>query len=204
MNSASVLAGDLRVHDDDEVGGIDRRDRREIAHQLVFALRRRHQRFIRRLGVRHHQERVAVGRRFDDFLRADHAAGAGAVLDHDRLAELLLQHVADQARRHVGGPSGAEGNDDPDRPRSGNPARNRGRQDMAVQKGLPANASANLGALISISREFWSCSVLVVGQIRRKSLAANDALSTKDSLCPIGIKDNFWGTKSRPNKGTIR
>src|SRR5438477_189209 len=47
----------------------------------------------------------------------EHAAGAGALLDHERLAELFLQDVADQARRDVGGTARAERNDDPDRPR---------------------------------------------------------------------------------------
>src|SRR5207302_10387622 len=47
----------------------------------------------------------------------DTAAGASAVLAHERLAELFLQDVADQARRDVGGTARAERNDDPDRPR---------------------------------------------------------------------------------------
>ena len=54
------LCRDLRVHDDDKVGVIDRRDRRQIAHQFIFA--RRHQRFVRGLGIRHHQQRIAVRR----------------------------------------------------------------------------------------------------------------------------------------------
>ena len=203
MNSASVLAANLRVHDDDEVGGIDRRDRREIAHQFVFALRRRHQRFVRRLRVRHHQERVAVGRRFDDLLRADHAAGAGAVLDHDRLAELLLQHVADQARRHVGRSSGAEGNDDPDRPRrvilreTGGGKIWQCKKDCGQRERKPWGPHFNLpGILLLFYAGCWPNPAQKSSGKRR--------LSTKDSLCPIGIKDNFRGTKSRPNQGTIK
>ena len=38
MNSASVFAGTDGMHHDDEVGIIDRRDRRQIPHQFVFAL----------------------------------------------------------------------------------------------------------------------------------------------------------------------
>ena len=96
------------MNHDDEIGIVDRRDRREIAHQFVFALR--HQRFVRGLGVRHHQQRVAVGRRFGDFLRADHAAGSRAVFDHEGLAETLLQDAADLAGGNVGWPPGAEWN----------------------------------------------------------------------------------------------
>ena len=80
----------------------------------------RHQRFIGRLGVRHHQQRVAVGRRLRGLDGADHAAGAGAVLDHEGLAEVLLQDAADLARRDVGRAAGAERHDDLDRPRSDN------------------------------------------------------------------------------------
>ena len=95
------------MHHDHEIGVIDRRDRREIAHQFVFALR--HQRFIRGLGVRHHQQRIAVGRRFRGLERADHAARAGAVLDHEGLAKIFLQDAADLARGDVGGPPAPNG-----------------------------------------------------------------------------------------------
>jgi hypothetical protein len=85
-----------------------------IAHQFIFALR--HQRLVRGLGIRHHQQCIAVGRRFGGLDRADHAAGAGPVLDHEGLAETVLQDVADQAGRDIGRATGAKGNNDPDRP----------------------------------------------------------------------------------------
>ena len=103
------------MNHDHEVGVIDRRDRREIAHQFVFALR--NQRFIRGLGIRHHQQRVTIRRRLDDFLRADHAAGAGAVFDHEGLAETFLQNVPDLAGGDVGRSPGAKGNNHLHRPR---------------------------------------------------------------------------------------
>ena len=96
------------MNHDHEVGIVDRRDRRKIAHQFVFALR--NQRFIRGLGVRHHQQRIAVGRRLGGFLRADHAAGTGAVLDHEGLTETFLQDVPDLASGDVCRPAGAKGN----------------------------------------------------------------------------------------------
>ena len=114
MNSCSVFAWTRGVDHDHEVGVVDRRDRREIAHQLVFALR--HQRLIGGLGVRHHQQRVAVGRRLGGLDRADDAAGAGAVLDHEGLAKTLLQDAADLAGGDIGRAAGAERDDHPDRP----------------------------------------------------------------------------------------
>jgi len=95
------------MHDDHEIGIVDRRDRDEVAHQLILTLR--HQRFVRGLRIGHHQERVAVGRRFGRLLRADHAARAGAVFHDEGLAEAFLQHIADQAGRDVGGPPGPKG-----------------------------------------------------------------------------------------------
>ena len=102
------------MNHNDEVGIVDRRNRREIAHQFVFALW--NQRFVRSLGVRHHQQRIAVGRRLGDFLRADDAAGSRAVFDHEGLAETLLQDVADLAGGNVGRPPGAEWNNHLHRP----------------------------------------------------------------------------------------
>ena len=47
-------------------------------------------------------DHVAVGRGLGDRFDRDHAAGAGAVLDHDRLAEQLLHARLDDARHRVG------------------------------------------------------------------------------------------------------
>ena len=46
-------------------------------------------------------ERVAIRLGLGDRLRADVAAGAGAVLDHEALAQRLVQIVGRNARRHV-------------------------------------------------------------------------------------------------------
>ena len=48
-------------------------------------------------------------------LRADVAAGAGLVLDHDRLVPALAQLLADDARQHVDAGAGRERHDDEDR-----------------------------------------------------------------------------------------
>ena len=59
---------------------------------------------------------MTVGRRLGDELRADRARGAGAVLDHDRLAQGLVQPLAQRARHYVGCAAGGEGHDEADRP----------------------------------------------------------------------------------------
>jgi hypothetical protein len=61
--------------------------------------------------------RVAVGRRRGHRLRADHAAGAGLVLDDDRLIELLGELLAHDPSDHVAGASRRIGNDELDRAR---------------------------------------------------------------------------------------
>jgi hypothetical protein len=48
------------------------------------------------------------------MIRADAAAGAGAALDDERLAELLAHAAGQQPRDAVDPPAGGEGNDDTD------------------------------------------------------------------------------------------
>ena len=54
---------------------------------------------------------VAVGRRIDHRLGADIAAGAGAVLDHELLAEMVRQPVAQNAGDDVVRAAGREAHD---------------------------------------------------------------------------------------------
>src|SRR5262245_10506073 len=60
------------------------------------------------------QQRVAVGRGFGGDLGAQAAAGAGAVVDDDLLAERFSQPLADQAGEHVGAAAGRVGHDHAD------------------------------------------------------------------------------------------
>ena len=84
---------------------------------------------IRQLGVgadREHvvgdaaePDRVAVRRRFRDRIRAQHAAGAGLVLDHEGLPGQFAHLLAEHARERVGGAAGRKAVDIfhlPDRP----------------------------------------------------------------------------------------
>ncbi len=50
---------------------------------------------------RHQQQRVAIGRRAGNLLRAQVAGGAGLVLDHERLAHAVAQLLRQQAHHDV-------------------------------------------------------------------------------------------------------
>ena len=60
---------------------------------------------------------VAVGAAMRRRLGADVVAAAGAVLDRERLAELVGQPLRDQAGGEIGGAAGRGGDDDAHRPR---------------------------------------------------------------------------------------
>jgi hypothetical protein len=70
---------------------------------------------LRRVGS--HQQGVTVRRAARDLLRAETAERAAAVLDHDRLSQLFLQALADQARDLIGTGAGGKRHDDLDLPR---------------------------------------------------------------------------------------
>ena len=92
----------------------DAADLHEVAHRIVGQLRIDRGRDRQRdVGE---QQRVAVRLRAHDRLRAGGAARAAAVLDDDRLAELLGQFVGEQPRRDIGEGAGRERHDDADRP----------------------------------------------------------------------------------------
>jgi hypothetical protein len=68
------------------------------------------------MAGRHEHQRIAVRRRLGDGGRADRAAGAAAIVDHDRLAQALVQLLAEHAGDDVGAAAGGVGHDEPDRP----------------------------------------------------------------------------------------
>jgi hypothetical protein len=90
MNSVSDFAGDVVGHV--RPGGRNDREAR-----------------------RHHQQRVAVGRRLGDRIGADHAAGGRAIVDDHRLPERALEIGAHEPRHHVVEAAGRERHDQPDR-----------------------------------------------------------------------------------------
>ena len=92
----------------------DRRDRQQILER-VERKRLLHERIDHELPGEHDAERVAVRRRLGDRLRRDRAGGGGAVLDHDRLAGLARDVIAEQPRAEVGDAAGGEADDQADR-----------------------------------------------------------------------------------------
>ena len=62
------------------------------------------------------EQRVAVGRALDEGARADQAGAAGAVVDHDLLAERARKLLGDDARQRVDAAAGRIGNDEGDGP----------------------------------------------------------------------------------------
>ena len=62
--------------------------------------------------LRRTQEGVAVGGRLEDVFGADIAAGAGAVLDNERLAQGGLQLLRHHPCQGIGGAARRDGNDD--------------------------------------------------------------------------------------------
>ena len=59
---------------------------------------------------------VTVGRRLRAGFHADVATGAGAILDHEVLAQAALQLVRQDTRQHIGSTAGRERHDDLHRP----------------------------------------------------------------------------------------
>ena len=89
------------------------RDRREVTHRVVRQAGKETDVHRVRPERAHHQ-RIAIGRRLGHHVRADVAAGAGAILDQHRLAPVLTHPRADQASVEIGNASGGERYDDPD------------------------------------------------------------------------------------------
>jgi hypothetical protein len=103
------------MHRDDV--GLRRRqhDRREILQRMEARLLVQAD-VDREDAVVAEQHRVAVGIALRDDLGGDVAPGAGAVVDHDRLAEALRELRRERARHRVARASRGESQDQPDRP----------------------------------------------------------------------------------------
>src|SRR6266481_950816 len=88
--------------------------RREVLDRIVgqICTETRRDRVRARCG---NADRVAVRWRLGERVRANIAAGAGTVLDHDLLAEFLAELLPYDARNDVGAGAGREGHDQTDR-----------------------------------------------------------------------------------------
>ena len=95
----------------DPIISTEARSRRGVEGRARENRRRNRQR--RRMG----ENAVAVGIGFRDQRRTERAAAAGAVFDHDRLAEFGGEAIEHQPRHHVGRAAGAERNGRLDQPR---------------------------------------------------------------------------------------
>ena len=102
---------DVRVDDDHVRTDAVLPDRGEILVRVVRDLRADQVGIDRHRAGRADADRVAVGRRLRDRVEADRAAGAGPVLDDDRLAEQLGERRRDQARVQVDGAARGERRD---------------------------------------------------------------------------------------------
>ena len=110
----------------DRLGRMRRRDHQQLRHRgqqrdrgEVLRRPERHlglDQRIDRMGEGAQQQGAAVGRGLGHNLVADHAGGAGLVLDDDGGAQCLLQGILDEPRRRVGAAARRIGHDDPDLP----------------------------------------------------------------------------------------
>src|SRR6185369_8206732 len=82
--------------DDNERNETEQRDRREILQRIVrkFAIEIR---IDHKRAARGNEERVSVGRRFDDGFDANDAVRACAIVDNKRLAHHVAEFLADDA-----------------------------------------------------------------------------------------------------------
>ncbi len=104
----------IRVDQHDQRAGADQADRREVLARIVadVLVERRVDR--QRAGPADDQG-VAVGRGLGDRPRRGRAAGAGAVLDHDLLAERLAHLLGRDAREQIVAAAGRVRHDQGDR-----------------------------------------------------------------------------------------
>ena len=122
FDSATTSARDFTsrsfLDDEDMVGGGETQDRVETVDQVVAEILVK--RFAGRVIDVDLQDRIAVGLRFGGSCRADRGAGAGDILDDDRLAESLedfgermrADHIKAAARR-IGAIQAMAGPDSP-------------------------------------------------------------------------------------------
>jgi hypothetical protein len=109
------MVANITCTNHDVVGMKKRRDRSNIADEVVGKL------FIDGRVDREpdtdQKQGVTVGRRSHDLERADIAAAAGTILNHERLSKPLGKQLAEQARMNVVCATCRKRHDDAHRPR---------------------------------------------------------------------------------------
>ena len=100
MKSPSVLNGEFGIDGEDQIEGADGGHHRVVAHRIERQVLE--QRDADRGAVGDQPDGVAVRRRVDHGVGGADAAGAGHVLDHEALAELVAELLGDEARGDVG------------------------------------------------------------------------------------------------------
>ena len=106
------VVGPRRIGRDALGAAADLRDRHQLA---VLVGQVRAPQCVEDVVVEHDQPGVAVGRRLGGDRRADHAAAARLVLDHDVPAGVLDELGLDDAGDRIGRAAGREGHDELDR-----------------------------------------------------------------------------------------
>ncbi len=92
------------MNDDDVGRARNLRQRREIVKRIVrkFLVERR----AHEVRVADHQQRVAVGLRLGDQLRADRGTGTRPVVDDDLVPDRFRQPLSQYSARHIGRSAG--------------------------------------------------------------------------------------------------
>jgi hypothetical protein len=106
MNSTIVVAGTDGCTTTDVCQPREADNRRDVPDEVETEIVV--ERGIDRIRGHNLQQRVAICGRLRDRLGADVAAGAGAVLNDELLAEALRQPLTHQARLDVGSPAGGK------------------------------------------------------------------------------------------------
>jgi hypothetical protein len=107
---AEIAVGLRRVRDDRHRRRADQHHRRDVLQRVEGNVR--DERRIHGVRIEDDAQRVAVGRRGGDGLRADGSGCAAAILDHELLAELRRELRGEDARDLVDRAARREGDDD--------------------------------------------------------------------------------------------
>jgi hypothetical protein len=99
--TGEIFRRQRRVRDEEQVAVAELGHRSEVPECIERKLGE-HVRVDDHRAVEAQQQRVAIGRRLGDLLRADVAARAGPVLDHELLLERIAERLRQQPRIDVG------------------------------------------------------------------------------------------------------